>query len=143
MSTTASRDTTTGTTYEKEIEDLLENFTNYQFKTQVNVGLKRNGGKHYIDILLESKILLSLKFQCVPGTAEEKVPFEIMKLQQAIEDYDYECAILVLAGPDSAWKWKDYYLGEEFQSNIKKIYPDVCIISHEQFVEELPSNSWH
>ena len=141
MATTASRDTTTGTTYENEIADLLENFTDYQFKTQVNVGLKRNGGKHYIDILLESKTLLSLKFQRVQGTAEEKVPFEIMKLQQAVEDYGYECAILVLAGLDSAWKWKDYYFGEEFQSNMKRIYPDVRIISHEQFVEEFLSNS--
>jgi hypothetical protein len=141
MATTASRDTTTGTTYENEIADLLENFTDYQFKTQVNVGLKRNGGKHYIDILLESKTLLSLKFQRVQGTAEEKVPFEIMKLQQAVEDYGYECAILVLAGLDSAWKWKDYYFGEEFQSNMKQIYPDVRIISHEQFVEEFLSNS--
>ncbi len=141
MATTASRDTATGTTYENEIADLLENFTDYQFKTQVNVGLKRNGGKHYIDILLESKTLLSLKFQRVQGTAEEKVPFEIMKLQQAVEDYGYECAILVLAGLDSAWKWKDYYFGEEFQSNMKQIYPDVRIISHVQFVEEFLSNS--
>ena len=140
MATTASRDTTTGTTYEKQIEDLLENFTDYQFKTQVNVGLKRNGGKHFVDILLGSKTLLSLKFQRVQGTAEEKVPFEVMKLQHAVNDYDYDSAIIVLAGPDSAWKWKKYYLGKEFQLSMEQIYPDVRIISHEQFVEKFLSD---
>lgn len=139
MATTASRNTTTGTTYEKEIENLLEQFTDCQFETQVNIGTKRNGGKHYIDILLQCKTLLSLKYQRVQGTAEEKVPFEVMKLQHAVDDHEYECAIIVLAGPDSAWKWKKYYLGEEFQHSMKQIYPDVRIISHEQFVEEFLS----
>lgn len=136
MATTASRDTTTGTTYEKEIESLLEQFTNYEFQSQVNIGLKRNGGKHYVDILLNGSTLLSLKYQRVQGTAEEKVPFEVMKLHHACLDHGYDSAILVLAGPDKAWKWKDYYLGEQFQNDMKQIYPTVRIISHEQFVEE-------
>jgi hypothetical protein len=140
MATTASRDTTTGTTYEKEVESLLEQFTNHEFQSQVNVGLKRNGGKHYVDILLNGDTLLSLKYQRVQGTAEEKVPFEVMKLHHTCVDYGYDSAILVLAGPDKAWKWKDYYLGEQFQNDMKKIYPSVRIISHEQFVEEFLIN---
>lgn len=136
MATTASRDTTTGKSYEDVIEELLLEHTNHKVKAQVNVGKKRNGGKHYVDILLNDDVLLSLKFQRVQGTAEEKVPFEIMKLQHAVDDHGYKCAVLVLAGPDNAWKWKDYYLSEEFQSNMKKIYPDVRIISHNQFIEE-------
>lgn len=137
---TTTRQTVTGRKYEKEIANLLEEYTSHKFESQSNIGKKRNGGKHYIDILLNNIILLSLKYQQVLGTAEEKVPFEIMKLQHAIDDYEYECAILVLAGPDSAWKWKDYYLGEEFQSNMKKVYPDVRIISNKQFIEEFISN---
>ncbi len=136
MATTASRDTTTGKSYEDAIEELLIEHTNHKVKAQVSIGKKRNGGKHYVDILLNDDVLLSLKFQRVQGTAEEKVPFEIMKLQHAVDDHGYKSAVIVLAGPDKAWKWKDYYLSEEFQSDMKKIYPDVRIISHEQFIEE-------
>jgi hypothetical protein len=135
-----TRQTKTGRKYEKEIENLLEEYTSHTFRSQVNVGKKRNGGKHYVDILLNQSILLSLKYQEVQGTAEEKIPFEIMKLQHAVDDYEYKCAIITLAGPDSAWKWKNYYLGQEFQANMKKIYPDVRIISNTQFIEEFISN---
>lgn len=136
MTTNASRDTTTGTSYENEITNLLEQFSNHKIKKQVNIGLKRNGGKHILDVLLNGDELISLKYQRVQGTAEEKIPFEIMKLQHAIIDYGYKSATVVLAGPDKAWKWKDYYLSEEFRNDMKKIYPDVNIISHEQFVEK-------
>lgn len=136
MATTASRDTTTGKSYEDVVEELLIEYTDHKVQSQVNVGAKRNGGRHYVDILLNEKHLVSLKFQRVQGTAEEKVPFEIMKLQHAVDDHGYEDAVIVLAGPDEAWKWKEYYLSDEFQSDMKKIYPKVRIISHEQFVEE-------
>lgn len=135
MSTTASRDTTTGTSYEKEVSYLLEKFSDHKFQSQVSVGVKRNGGRHYVDILLNGEELISLKYQRVSGTAEEKIPFEVMKLQHTVVDHKYKSATIVLAGLDKAWKWKDYYLGEEFQQSMKKIYPDVSIISHEQFVK--------
>lgn len=136
MATSASRNTTTGNNYETEIENLLEQFSDHNFKSQVNVGSKRNGGKHYVDILLNGSELVSLKYQRVQGTAEEKIPFEVMKLQHAVIDHGYKNAVIVLAGPDKAWKWKEYYLSNEFQSDMKKIYPDVRIISHEQFLTE-------
>jgi len=152
MSTTASRDTTTGTTYEKEISSLLEKFTNIDFHSQVVIGQKRNEGEHVVDLLFDGKVkyikgrkrpislheggvLVSLKYQGVDGTAEEKIPFEFMKLHHACLDYGYKSAIIVLAG-NSGWKWKDYYLSEQFQNDMKQIYPTVRIISHEQFVEE-------
>ena len=97
---------------------------------------KRNGGKHKLDILLNGNELISLKYQRVLGTAEEKIPFEFMKLQHAIDDYGYKSATIVVAGPDKAWKWKDYYLSEDFCAKMKSIYPDVRIINHDQFVQE-------
>ena len=136
MTTTASRNTTTGTTYEAEVENLLEEFSDHQWASQVNVGAKRNGGKHYCDIVLNDEELISLKYQRVQGTAEEKIPFEFMKLQHAIDDHGYKSATIVLAGPDKAWKWKDYYLSEEFRAKMSSIYPDVRIISHTQFTQE-------
>lgn len=136
MATTSSRDTTTGKSYEDVVEELLIEHTDFKVQSQVNIGEKRNGGRHYVDILLNEKQLISLKYQRVPGTAEEKVPFEVMKLQHAVDDHGFHSAVIVLAGPDKAWKWKDYYLSDEFQTSMKQIYPDVRIISHQQFVEE-------
>jgi hypothetical protein len=128
-----SRDTTTGRTYEKKIYFLFEQL-NYSFRRQVNIGRKRNGGRHIID-LIEGKTLISLKNQTVAGTAEEKVPFEVMKLQHAIDDYGYDDAIIVLNG-DSGWTWKDYYLSNEFQESMSILYPKVKIMSHEQFIKK-------
>ena len=131
-----TRDTTTGTNYETEVENLLEDYSEHTVESQVMVGTKRNGGKHYCDIVLNEDELISLKYQRVQGTAEEKIPFEFMKLQHAIDDYGYKSATIVVAGPDKAWKWKDYYLSEEFRGKMSSIYPNVRIINHEQFVSE-------
>ena len=131
-----TRDTTTGTNYETEVENLLEDYSEHTVESQVMVGAKRNGGKHYCDIVLNGDELISLKYQRVQGTAEEKIPFEFMKLQHAIDDHGYKSATIVVAGPDKAWKWKDYYLSEEFRAKMGSIYPGVRIITHEQFVSE-------
>tara|TARA_Y100000033_G_scaffold42653_1_gene43809 strand:- start:80 stop:502 length:423 start_codon:yes stop_codon:yes gene_type:complete len=136
MATSASRDTTTGTNYETEVENLLEEFSDHKVESQVMVGAKRNGGKHYCDIVINDDELISLKYQRVQGTAEEKIPFEFMKLQHAIDDHGYKSATIVVAGPDKAWKWKDYYLSGDFRAKMKSIYPDVRIINHDQFVQE-------
>ena len=136
MTTSASRDTTTGTNYETEVENLLEEFSDHKVESQVMVGAKRNGGKHYCDIVINDDELISLKYQRVQGTAEEKIPFEFMKLQHAIDDHGYKSATIVVAGPDKAWKWKDYYLSNDFRAKMKSIYPDVRIINHDQFVQE-------
>jgi|TARA_B100000035_G_C20582392_1_gene371673 hypothetical protein len=136
MATNASRDTTTGTNYETEVENLLEEFSDHKVESQVMVGAKRNGGKHYCDIVINDDELISLKYQRVQGTAEEKIPFEFMKLQHAIDDHGYKSATIVVAGPDKAWKWKDYYLSDDFRAKMMSIYPDVRIINHDQFVQE-------
>ena len=136
MATSASRDTTTGNNYETEIENLLEEFSDHGVESQVMVGKKRNGGKHYCDIVINGDELISLKYQRVQGTAEEKIPFEFMKLQHAIDDHEYKSATIVVAGPDKAWKWKEYYLSSDFCAKMESIYPDVRIINHDQFVQE-------
>lgn len=128
-----TRDTTTGTTYEKQIYSLFEQH-NHSFQRQVKIGKKRNGKRHIVDMII-NRTLISLKNQTVAGTAEEKVPFECMKLQHAIDDYGYEGAIIVLHG-DSGWTWKEYYLSEEFRKGMSILYPNVKIMSHEQFIQE-------
>lgn len=127
-----TRDTTTGTTYEKVVYSLIENF-GHNYKKQVMLGKKRNGKRHIVDLIIEGKTLVSLKNQKVAGTAEEKVPFEFMKLQHAIDDYGYTNAIIVLNG-DTGWTWKEYYLCKEFKKAMKILYPNVEIMNHEQFI---------
>ena len=126
-----SGNTATGSKYELFVESLLTK-SKIKFKRQTYVGYKRNNGLHRVDLLIE-KTLISLKSQKVAGTAEEKIPFEIMILQHTIEDYGYDNAIIVLHG-DTGWKWKDYYLSKEFKSHMGQLYPDVSIMNHEQFV---------
>jgi len=115
------------------MEVLLEQ-NEVSFKSQTVIGKKRNGGNHRVDLIIDGEILVSLKHQEVAGTAEEKVPFEFMKLQHAVEDYGFKRAIIVLSG-DNGWTWKNYYLSEDFKNQMNILYPDVEIMSHDEFCD--------
>lgn len=132
---TTQRDTTTGLRFEKALTFHLEQTKLHDVKTQVIIGNKRNGSKHRVDIILDDKELISLKYQGVAGTAEEKVNHEFMKLQHAIEDYGYESATIVIDDPNGAWTWKDFYLSEEFKAQMKTLYPAVSIMDSMEFSE--------
>ena len=97
----------------------------------VSSSLKTKKHKRYVS---EHKggTLISLKYQKVEGTAEEKIPFEFIKLQNAINKYGYNKAIIVLCG-DEGWTLKDTYLNEEFVTQMKAICPDVVITDEENF----------
>ena len=150
MSTHATRDTTTGLVNELSIEEFLKENYDGNVNSQVWLGTHPNGTKnHKLDILLDGEVyikkgnilptslhkggtLVSLKYQGVDGTAEEKVPYEFLKLQYSITKHGYKCAIIVLCG-DSGWTLKDYYLGDKFKKTMNILYPDVSIINEEQF----------
>ena len=151
----APRDTSTGKVNEADIEQFLtENFSDGVYP-QTEVGTQFDTGKkHIVDILLGGKAykktkkakrwisehiggtLLSLKYQKVEGTSEEKIPFEFMKLQNAINKYGYKKALIVLCG-DNGWTLKKTYLKEEFISQMKVICPNVSITDEENFRAEL------
>ena len=151
----ASRDTSTGKVNEADIEQFLIENCEGNVYPQAEVGTQFDTGKkHIVDILLGGKahkktkkakrwisehiggILLSLKYQKVEGTSEEKIPFEFMKLQNAINKYGYKKALIVLCG-DDGWTLKKTYLKEEFISQMKVICPDVSITDEENFRAEL------
>ena len=154
----APRDTSTGKVNEADIEQFLtENFSDGVYP-QTEVGTQFDTGKkHIVDILLGGKaykktkkakrwisehiggILLSLKYQKVEGTSEEKIPFEFMKLQNAINKYGYKKALIVLCG-DNGWTLKKTYLKEEFISQMKVICPNVSITDEDNFRAELTTN---
>ena len=63
---------------------------------------------------------------------EHLIPFEYLKLQDSIDNYEYDSAIIVLCG-DDGWTLKEYYLSNEFRLKMQSIASNVTIVSEEQF----------
>ena len=79
------RDTTSGSVLESMILPALEK-GGYSHSVQVNIGTRVGGGRHMVDTVAAKdgrKYLSSLKWQQTSGTAEQKVPFEVISLVQA------------------------------------------------------------
>ncbi len=128
------RDTRSGGVLERMVLPALEQ-GGYTYKTQVQVGHRLGAGKHMVDAVVrkgDSKpFLASVKWQQVSGTAEQKVPFEIICLIEALETGEYEKAYLVLGG--EGWKLRDIFVA----GALKKYIIDsgkVEIITLEGFV---------
>lgn len=97
-----SRKTATGKTFESIIADALMR-SPYRARAQVNIGRHPWNSAHFVDFLLyESSILVSLKYQGVAGTADEKIPLEAIALVHALKRNDYKRAYIVLAG--NGWR---------------------------------------
>lgn len=82
----------------------------YSSEKQVLVGQRCGGGVHRIDAIARKDgdtILVSLKWQQTGGTAEQKVPFEVMCLADAVRGKHADRAYLVLGG--DGWTLRDYY----------------------------------
>jgi hypothetical protein len=55
----------------------------YRYRAQVAIGDRMGCGRHVIDVVAEKderEFLISVKWQQVAGTAEQKVPFEVRSL---------------------------------------------------------------
>lgn len=116
------RDTGTGRVLEEMVLPALRR-GGYTYETQVNVGQRLGGGKHIVDVVARDSagrgILVSLKWQQVSGTAEQKVPFEAICLAEAVlsEENEYEKAYLVLGG--GGWKLRDFYAAERLRDHLR------------------------
>lgn len=127
------RDTTTGISYEKYMETMLTE-ASIPYTKQVTVGPGRTGRNHRIDLII-GETLVSLKYQDKSGTAEEKIPYEVMILDHLVRQFDqYNSAIIVLYG-ENGWRLKDFYLSESFQNEMNILWPNVKIMNHEQFCD--------
>ena len=110
----APRDTRTGAVLESMVLPALQR-GGYSYRTQFNIGLRPGGRRHFIDVLATDDdgkaYLISLKWQQVSGTAEQKVPFEAICLAEALRTGEdkYHKAYLVLGG--EGWSLRDFYLG--------------------------------
>jgi len=106
------RNTRTGGVLEQMVLPALDH-GGYRYQLQVNIGQRLGCGHHFVDVIAERdrrKVLISLKWQQVSGTAEQKVPFEIICLLEALETGKFAKAYLVLGG--DGWKLRDYYVGD-------------------------------
>jgi hypothetical protein len=111
----------------------------YQHQAQVAIGDRMGCGKHIVDVVAERddrKFLVSVKWQQVSGTAEQKVPFEVICLLDALDSGGYSKAYLVLGG--EGWKLRHFYV----DGGLKRYLPidgRVDIITLEGFVAKANS----
>jgi len=101
--------TRTGGVLERMILPALEQ-GGYTYEKQVNLGTRLGIGRHVVDAIAEKdgrKILISLKWQQVSGTAEQKVPFELICLLEALRTGQHDKAYLVLGG--EGWTLRNFY----------------------------------
>jgi hypothetical protein len=87
-----SRNTRTGSVLERMLLPALEQ-GGYSYRVQEKLGKRFGIGSHIVDAVAEKnekQILISVKWQQVSGTAEQKVPFEVLCLLEAIENGPYQ-----------------------------------------------------
>ena len=130
------RDTRTGAVLEQMVLPALRQ-GGYAVRRQVNIGSRPSGRRHVVDVLATGAdgkgVLISLKWQEVSGTAEQKVPFEVICLAEAIRarDSQYQKAYLVLGGP--GWSLREFYTGGGLNAHLR--YGDlVSILPLETFI---------
>ncbi len=116
----ATRDTRTGNVLENMALHSLQ-LGGYSCSIQQVIGNRPGGRKHKIDIVANKDaraILISLKWQQVSGTAEQKVPFEVICLAEAVRNSGgmFSKAYLVLGG--EGWTLRDFYVGGGLQQHL-------------------------
>lgn len=128
----AARDTRTGQVLEQMVLPALEN-GGYAFETQEFIGRRPGGAKHKVDVLVTEpkRLLVSLKWQQTSGSTEQKVPFEVICLAEAMREGEYDKAYLVLGG--QGWRLREFYLGGGLEEHLRHARL-VNIVSLEEFV---------
>ena len=128
-----SRNTRTGGVLEAMVLPALDQ-GKYSWKVQVNIGQRLGCGRHNVDVVAEKadrKLLVSMKWQQVSGTAEQKVPFEVICLLDALSSGEYAKAYLVLGG--EGWTLRNFYTSGGLQKHLKH-GDQVEILTLESFV---------
>jgi PD-(D/E)XK nuclease superfamily domain len=106
-----ARNTRTGGVLEQMVLPALTQ-GGYTYRAQVHLGQRLGCGRHFVDAVVEKdgrQFLLSVKWQQVSGTAEQKVPFEVICMIEALKNGEgsFDKAYLVLGG--DGWTLRDFY----------------------------------
>lgn len=116
------------------VEHLREKYPNHDIKEQVKAGYRPKVNKKIVvDILFNHDIIVSAKFQDVAGTAEEKIIQEKGTLQYLCHSGRFKKAYIVYDG--IGFSMIDYYQCEEMKRYYRDPYPDVTLISFDEFKE--------
>jgi hypothetical protein len=128
-----ARDTRTGGVLEAMVLPALAR-GGYVFQTQQVIGKRFGGGRHIVDAIAEKdgqRYLVSMKWQQTGGTAEQKVPFEVICLAESVLAGQFAKAYLVLGG--EGWTLRNWYTGGGLNSHL--VHADkVQILTLEGFV---------
>ena len=109
----------TGKIFEKHIANILKEYDGCNIAEQVNIGNKFGNHKHIVDILVNRKIIISVKLQNVGGTAEEKVGYEMYVLNKSL----FEKAFIICGGV--GWTVFENLL------DMSKLFPKETLIRYE------------
>jgi hypothetical protein len=129
----SARNTTTGAVLEAMIIPAMQR-GGYQCEKQVLVGCRPGGRKHNVDAIATkdgTRIVVSLKWQQVSGTAEQKVPFEVICLAEVVNCGNCAKAYLVLGG--DGWTLRDYFVSGALNDHLTHA-DKVKIVTLERFV---------
>ena len=115
------RNTRTGGVLESMVLHALD-LGGYSHTSQTVIGTRVGGRKHKVDVVAEKagrKFLISLKWQQVGGTAEQKVPFEVICMMDAIRKSrgEFSKAYVVLGG--DGWTLREFYVGGGLEEYLK------------------------
>src|ERR1051325_8290092 len=127
------RNTRTGAVLEAMVLPALEQ-GGYSYKTQQLIGTRFGGGRHIVDAIAEKdsqQFLVSLKWQQTGGTAEQKVPFEVISLADVVLAGNFLKAYLVLGG--EGWTLRDFYVSGDLNKHLSHA-DSVEILTLESFV---------
>jgi hypothetical protein len=100
----------------------------------VRIGQRLGCGRHIVDVVAEKtgrQVLVSLKWQEVAGTAEQKVAFEVICLAEALEAGTYQKAYVVLGG--EGWTLRQFYTSGGLTKYLKTALDSVEIVTLEGF----------
>ena len=112
------RNTSTGAVLEAMVLPALDR-GGYVWRVQVETGTRPGGRRHQVDAIAAKDgddVLVSLKWQQTSGTAEQKVPFEVMCLADAVRAGKATRAYLVLGG--DGWTLRDYFTSGKLSEHL-------------------------
>ena len=127
------RNTSTGAVLEAMILPALAR-GGYAAVKQQTIGTRCGGGTHKVDAIAvrgDERILVSLKWQQVSRTAEQKVPFEVISLADAVTKDGFTKTSLVLGG--EGWTLRAFYTEGGLASHLVAA-DKVSILTLEHFV---------
>jgi hypothetical protein len=114
-----TRNTNTGAVLEAMVLPALTR-GGYVCRQQVPTGSRLGSqGRHVVDAIASKDgvdILVSLKWQQTSGTAEQKVPFEVMCLAEVVRTGSARRAYLVLGG--DGWTLRNYYVSGALRDHL-------------------------